>query len=77
MDGIEVCRRVRQMALDDQPIMVALTGWGMKKDRERTQATGFDHHLIKPVAPEALFELLDSVASSEGRAEAHAGELRQ
>jgi len=65
MDGIEVCRRVRQLAPEAQPVMVALTGWGMQKDRERTQATGFDHHLVKPVAPAALFELLDSLALTE------------
>jgi CheY-like chemotaxis protein len=65
MDGIEVCRRVRKLAPEVQPVMVALTGWGMQKDRERTQATGFDHHLVKPVAPAALFELLDSLAIDE------------
>jgi signal transduction histidine kinase len=61
MDGTEVCRRVRELPLDYRPIMVALTGWGMKKDRDRTRASGFDHHLVKPVAPDALFAVLDSV----------------
>jgi CheY-like chemotaxis protein len=44
--------------------MVALTGWGMSEDRLRTKRAGFDHHLVKPVAPETLFELLDSVRST-------------
>jgi signal transduction histidine kinase len=61
MDGTEVCRRIRELQLGYRPIMVALTGWGMKKDRERTRDSGFDHHLVKPVAPEALFAVLDSV----------------
>jgi CheY-like chemotaxis protein len=44
--------------------MVALTGWGMEEDRRRTRESGFDHHLVKPVAPEALFALLDSIGSA-------------
>jgi signal transduction histidine kinase len=61
MDGTEVCRRVRELALGYRPVMIALTGWGMSDDRRRTHESGFDHHLVKPVAPEKLFALLDSV----------------
>jgi signal transduction histidine kinase len=61
MDGIEVCRRVRASSLVSKPVMIALTGWGMEQDRRRTEETGFDHHLVKPVDPEILFRLLDSV----------------
>jgi len=64
MDGIEVCRRVRQLELDYTPVMIALTGWGMQEDVRRTKESGFDHHLVKPVEPEALFRLLDHVVES-------------
>ncbi len=64
MDGIEVCRRVRKLGPELSPVMIALTGWGMEEDRRRTQQTGFDHHLVKPVEPELLFNLLDSVVPS-------------
>ena len=64
MDGIEVCRRARDMPLDYPLVMVALTGWGMKEDVRRTRESGFDHHLVKPVAPETLFALLEKVAGS-------------
>ncbi len=60
MDGVEVCRRVRASSLPSQPLMIALTGWGMEQDRLRTQETGFDHHLVKPVDPDTLFALLRS-----------------
>jgi signal transduction histidine kinase len=60
MDGVEVCRRVRESELDVKPLMIALTGWGMESDRQRTRETGFDHHLVKPVEPETLFRLLES-----------------
>jgi two-component system, sensor histidine kinase len=64
MDGFEICRRVREFPLPFPPVMVALTGWGMEEDRRRTQESGFDHHLVKPVAPETLFALLDSIGSA-------------
>jgi CheY-like chemotaxis protein/anti-sigma regulatory factor (Ser/Thr protein kinase) len=63
MDGLEVCRRVRQLALGYRPVMIALTGWGMKEDVQRTQESGFDHHLVKPIAPESLFELLERLSA--------------
>jgi CheY-like chemotaxis protein len=43
--------------------MIALTGWGMQEDLRRTKDSGFDHHLVKPVAPEDLFRLLDRLSA--------------
>lgn len=62
MDGIEVCKRVRALRLDYVPVMIALTGWGMQEDLRRTKDSGFDHHLVKPVAPDDLFRLLDRLS---------------
>jgi signal transduction histidine kinase len=67
MDGVEVCQRVRQMAREFRPYMVALTGWGMEEDRRRTAEAGFDHHLVKPVALDALSELLKNVVAKSSR----------
>lgn len=58
MSGLEVCERVRALELPIQPMMVALTGWGMTEDRRRTQDVGFDHHLVKPVTADSLLEIL-------------------
>jgi CheY-like chemotaxis protein len=41
-------------------MLVALTGWGQKQDRERSREAGFDHHLVKPVDVDALQALLAS-----------------
>jgi signal transduction histidine kinase len=60
IDGIEVCRRVRGLALATRPLMVALTGWGREDDRRRTRDAGFDDHLVKPVAAERLRAVLRS-----------------
>ena len=48
--------------------MIALTGWGREDDVRRTQEAGFDHHLVKPVAPEKLSTLLKSVAAARSEA---------
>jgi signal transduction histidine kinase len=61
MDGVEVCRHVKALPTGPQPVMVALTGWGMEADRKRTRDAGFDHHLVKPVAPDKLRAILNAV----------------
>lgn len=58
LDGLEVCRLVRRLPADTQPVMVALTGWGREDDLRRTKEAGFDHHLVKPVSPEKLQAVL-------------------
>jgi signal transduction histidine kinase len=58
LDGVEVCRLVRALPADAQPVMIALTGWGREDDLRRTKEAGFDHHLVKPVSPETLQAVL-------------------
>jgi CheY-like chemotaxis protein len=41
--------------------VIALTGWGQEEDRQKTREAGFDGHLVKPVAYDALLKLLDSL----------------
>jgi CheY-like chemotaxis protein/anti-sigma regulatory factor (Ser/Thr protein kinase) len=49
MDGYEVARKIRAMTQFRDIRLVALTGYGQSEDRQRTQAAGFDDHLVKPV----------------------------
>ena len=56
IDGYEVARRLRASALPVK--IIALTGYGQLEDRERTEAAGFDAHLLKPVDFAALTRLL-------------------
>jgi CheY-like chemotaxis protein len=58
MDGYEVARRIRSMAAHRDVKLIALTGWGQESDHRRTQAAGFDHHVVKPPDVERLRELL-------------------
>jgi signal transduction histidine kinase len=63
MDGVDVCRDIVR-GMQVPPVMIALTGWGMESDRRRTMEAGFKHHLVKPVAPEKLRTVLQSVGRS-------------
>jgi PAS domain S-box-containing protein len=63
MDGIETARHLRQMPNRRKPLLVAVTGWGQDTDRERTSNAGFDHHLVKPVNPDTLAELLNTFSA--------------
>jgi CheY-like chemotaxis protein len=62
MDGVDVCRHVVH-GMPAPPVMVALTGWGMEEDRSRTEEAGFRHHLVKPVEPETLRTVLESIGA--------------
>lgn len=57
MDGIEAAKRIRAMFPD--VVLAALSGWGSEEDRRKTRAAGFDVHLVKPVRPEDLREIID------------------
>ncbi|TZF87476.1 response regulator [Cognatilysobacter lacus] len=61
LDGYELARRIRALH-GSRPLLVALTGYGHPADRERARLAGFDHHLVKPLDPEALIRLLDAQA---------------
>jgi CheY-like chemotaxis protein len=58
MDGYELARRFRETTALSGVLLVALTGWGQEEDRRRTKEAGFDHHLVKPVEPDAVDRLL-------------------
>lgn len=57
MDGYELGRRIGE-ACGSSCLLVAMTGYGQEADKTRSQAAGFRHHLVKPVSPQALVELL-------------------
>jgi PAS domain S-box-containing protein len=60
MNGYEVATEIRDLDLAEQPLLLAATGWGQESDRRRTVASGFDHHLVKPIEIDALLNILDS-----------------
>jgi two-component system CheB/CheR fusion protein len=65
MDGYELARRVRRDPDLDRVVLVALTGYGREEDKKRSMAAGFDHHLVKPVSPDALHGLVARLGGLE------------
>lgn len=62
MSGYELARAYRRASpREARAILVAITGWGAMKDRERALSEGFDLHLVKPVDMTQLRLLLDAV----------------
>ncbi|HEX2140245.1 MAG TPA: response regulator, partial [Woeseiaceae bacterium] len=49
LDGYEVCRRIREEPWGREVLIAALSGWGQPEDRRKSQAAGFDRHMVKPV----------------------------
>ncbi|HKQ64410.1 MAG TPA: ATP-binding protein [Methylomirabilota bacterium] len=57
IDGYEVARQIRSK-LRDRSRLIALSGYGQEKDRQRAFEAGFDDHLLKPVDPSRLLAIL-------------------
>jgi two-component system, chemotaxis family, CheB/CheR fusion protein len=57
IDGYEVARRLRE-TIGDTVRLIALTGYGQARDRARSQQAGFNAHVIKPVDPSKLAEVI-------------------
>ncbi|MDE2049947.1 MAG: response regulator [Gammaproteobacteria bacterium] len=68
MSGYEVARHIRAEDWGRDALLIAVTGWGQREDRERSRAAGFDHHLTKPVDPDTLQGLLADFARDGKRA---------
>jgi CheY-like chemotaxis protein len=62
MDGYEVARRLRRTPELCDTRVIAVTGYGQRRDRERAAAAGFDQHLVKPVSPASVARALAGIA---------------
>jgi len=62
VDGLEVARRIAESPQGADTLLVAVTGWGAKADRERSKAAGFAYHLTKPLDYDTLGALLATAA---------------
>ena len=59
MDGLTAARLIREQPGGADIRIIALTGWGQERDRQRTRDAGIGEHLVKPVDPESLLMLLE------------------
>ena len=70
LDGYEVARRIRDQLQGEAMLLLALTGYSLPSDRQRSTEAGFDYHLVKPVDPYDLARLLDENTARGATAQA-------
>jgi PAS domain S-box-containing protein len=62
MSGYELAARIRSVLADAPCRLIALTGYGQDADRARSKAAGFEQHLVKPVDPQSVVQLVNDSA---------------
>ena len=63
IDGYEVARRLRTLALSNPPKLIAISGFGQQSDLHRAYEAGFDLHLTKPLSPRFLQDVMGAITS--------------
>ncbi|HXS26948.1 MAG TPA: CheR family methyltransferase [Steroidobacteraceae bacterium] len=63
LDGYAVARRLRGEPKLKNALLIAVSGYGTAADHARTKQAGFDRHLVKPVEPVALQQLLGDLTA--------------
>jgi CheY-like chemotaxis protein len=61
MNGYQLAREMRTMPGYETVPMVAVTGYSMFDDKERSTNAGFNAHMTKPIDPRALIDLIDQL----------------
>jgi len=69
VDGYQLAQELRVRLETAHTTLVAVTGYGQARDRERAIESGFAHHLVKPVDMTALARILDASAAAAAQAE--------
>jgi len=58
MSGLAAARKIREQSWGKAIFLIAVTGWGDEEHRRQSAEAGFDLHLVKPVDPTALGNVL-------------------
>ena len=61
MRADDAAKHIRQEPCGQDSTLVALTGWGQDKDKQKTKEAGFDQHLTKPARPADLRKLFSEL----------------
>ena len=61
MNGYQLAREMRTLPGYESIPMVAVTGYSMFDDKERSTNAGFNAHMTKPIDPRALLDLIDQL----------------
>jgi CheY-like chemotaxis protein/two-component sensor histidine kinase len=59
MSGFDVARAIRSEFGEEEPLLIAVSGYGRDEDHHRSRESGFDQHFTKPVNFSALLSFVD------------------
>lgn len=60
MNGYEVAQQLSHLQQINNVRLIAITGYGKDSDRQRSEEAGIGLHLVKPVDPKKLQDLLET-----------------
>lgn len=61
MNGYELAKALRSLPGYESVPMVAVTGYSMFDDRNRSLTAGFNEHVTKPINPRAFLDLIEQL----------------
>jgi CheY-like chemotaxis protein len=65
MDGYELAERLRGSGhLSEGGRLIAVTGYGQHRDKERSRRAGFSAHIVKPVDLDVLLRMVEASPES-------------
>jgi CheY-like chemotaxis protein/two-component sensor histidine kinase len=59
LDGYAVARRLREQGDTSHALLIAMTGYGQKDDRQKATEAGFDYFFVKPTDPSQLQQAIE------------------
>jgi CheY-like chemotaxis protein/two-component sensor histidine kinase len=59
LDGYQTASQIRERPWGQNVHLVALTGWSQETDREKSAASGFADHIVKPADPDLLKDVIE------------------
>jgi PAS domain S-box-containing protein len=65
LNGYDAARQIRNQPGGGDIMLIAITGWGQKEDRDQAKTAGFDHHLVKPVEVAVVKALLAQLSDRQ------------
>ncbi|MBN8628709.1 MAG: response regulator [Planctomycetes bacterium] len=68
MSGYQLAEEIRKLPGQQDTVLIAISGYGQPADKERSQAAGFTRHLVKPIDPAELEQILDDLRPAYAKA---------